>query len=742
MGKKRLVAYLVMIAVYHGSMVRGLAATGELEVAFGDNGLVRISAAPAEGGVVSDDRAVGVWAQPDGKLLVGLGGSVNDFSILRLNVDGAGDLEFNGTGRTSLAVEDIRAEPYAVIQQSDGKIIAAGTSTGDDGVTYDVALARFLADGRPDTSFGGQGMSQAGLSVADAAVAVVQQADGKLVAAASVIEDAACAGCWDYKSGPDFQGTFDQKLGVDVESLGIVLVRFDQVGNRDASFGNNGQVIVGSSSRAVLRSLTQQADGKLVAVGFSRPDMAVIRLDADGGLDATFDGDGFTMVSVGSADAAIFGEAVAVQRDGRIVVGGTIFPCDPSDPICEGMADAAIARLNSDGSLDTSFGSGGIAAFDVKGWDRTELSTAGLVIETDGTIVVAGRTSQSGNAAYFFVARLTPGGLLDPEFGDGGVTLIDNGFAWWTEQPIAGMARMADGSIAVAMSDIYYDDPWGYAGDWSELVVARLAPFGGHPGIIGLTANAVMAVEGANAQLGVLRTGGTRGTVSVNYATQRSDCVGCASDADFEASAGTLTWTDGDTGERTITVPIATDLVLDDGESFEVRLSDAVGGAGLASRYGRVSVIDAARANPGILHIDNATATEEQGAITLFVRREEGRAGAISVRYSTIGVTATADLDFAPDSGILRWADGDYGMRIISIAIAADGIPETAETFQVLLSAPSGGAILGADVATATIAGHLPERSSTFGGGGVSGILDLWLLGSLLIWSRRRRKSR
>jgi uncharacterized delta-60 repeat protein len=210
MGKKRLVAYLVMIAVYHGSMVRGLAATGELDVAFGDNGLVRISAAPAEGGVVSDDRAVGVWAQPDGKLLVGLGGSVNDFSILRLNVDGAGDLEFNGTGRTSLAVEDIRAEPYAVIQQSDGKIIAAGTSTGDDGVTYDVALARFLADGRPDTSFGGQGMSQAGLSVADAAVAVVQQADGKLVAAASVIEDAACAGCWDYKNGPDFQGTFDQ----------------------------------------------------------------------------------------------------------------------------------------------------------------------------------------------------------------------------------------------------------------------------------------------------------------------------------------------------------------------------------------------------------------------------------------------------------------------------------------------------------------------------------------------------
>lgn len=132
MKMKCLAIVFAALATYGGTAAWVLAAPGELDPAFGENGFVRISAEGEGDFEDSGHRSVGVWAQSDGKLLIGRSGDLDDFSVLRLNVDGTPDLGFDGAGQTSLAVPNLRGEAYAVIQLSDGKIVAAGPSLGGE----------------------------------------------------------------------------------------------------------------------------------------------------------------------------------------------------------------------------------------------------------------------------------------------------------------------------------------------------------------------------------------------------------------------------------------------------------------------------------------------------------------------------------------------------------------------------------------------------------------------------------
>jgi uncharacterized delta-60 repeat protein len=222
----------------------------------------------------------------------------------------------------------------------------------------------------------------------------------------------------------------------------IVATRMTSAGRLDPSFGRNGIVTVAINGGAGVDSgdaLVLQPDGKIVIAGSGRDGtygpltFAAVRLTPNGSLDQTFGQGGIVNVPIGSYSIA---NAVALQSDGKIVLGGTAL---------EAHNEFAAARLNPNGSLDTTFGGDGIATFPGP--------TAGawaLDIEGDGKPVLAGQADyynpQIGGAQQFMAARLNRDGTPDTTFGgDGLVTIPVGGTSLGF-----GLAHTVDGKLLVA----------------------------------------------------------------------------------------------------------------------------------------------------------------------------------------------------------------------------------------------------------------------------------------------------
>src|ERR1051326_5088429 len=211
-----------------------------------------------------------------------------------------------------------------------------------------------------------------------------------------------------------------------------------QPGSLDTSFNGTGIVTTPISERYdVGRSVAIQADGKIVEAGQSDNDFAVVRYNTDGSLDTSFNGTGkvSTDISDGGGDLAY---SVAIQGDGKIVVAGYSY-------IDHAYADFVVVRYNSDGSLDTSFNGTGIVITDISGNHDQAYSVA---IQSDGKIVVAGE-SYIGSGWDFALARYNTDGSLDTSLnGTGKVTThIGN-----SAEPGQSVAIQNDGKIVVAGS--------------------------------------------------------------------------------------------------------------------------------------------------------------------------------------------------------------------------------------------------------------------------------------------------
>lgn len=186
-------------------------------------------------------------------------------------------------------------------------------------------------------------------------------------------------------------------------------------------------------------AMAVQRDGKLVVVGHSgmgAQDWTVMRYDSNGALDATFGSNGIvrTAFSGGSAMA----NAVAVQPDGKIVAAGIMFESSGS------LGDFGLARYRTDGSLDPSFGSGGMVRTDVGGHDGIRA----LAIQPDGRLVVAGYMHSYGTMTFAAtVARYNPDGSLDTRFNSDG-TFLASGAVLLNEASALGLQR--DGKIVIA----------------------------------------------------------------------------------------------------------------------------------------------------------------------------------------------------------------------------------------------------------------------------------------------------
>jgi len=299
-----------------------------------------------------------------------------------------GDLDFSfgnhGIVLVPVGIGDDRA--YAVAIQNDEKIVVAGRTT--NGSQFDFALARFNVDGSLDSSFGSGGKVVTPISGTnnDYANGVAIQQDNKIVAVGYANEN---------------NGTT------------VVVVRYNANGSRDSSFGTNGIVsTLIDQQDAVGYAVAIQLDNKIVVACRGGLGFSLVRFNANGQFDSTFGSNGVAETAFGSPSA------LALQSDGKIVVTGT----DLSSP----PRKFAVARFNSNGSLDASFdGDGKLTT--ALGVDS--VATAVLIMP-DGRIIVSGYTAVSGQFAPpdFALVRYEENGALDTTFDSDGkvITSISN----------------------------------------------------------------------------------------------------------------------------------------------------------------------------------------------------------------------------------------------------------------------------------------------------------------------------
>ena len=281
-------------------------------------------------------------------------------------------------------------EANAAVLQSDGKILVTGKYVEDSSLNF--AVMRFNADGSLDTTFSGDGIFISSNLFTGNAIAV--QPDGKIVASGTLI------------TGP---------------SDNFSTIRLNADGTPDTTFGTNGQVTtpVGdpsvNSGDDVVKDVAIQVDGKIVVAGFSpfantSRDFSLVRYNADGTLDTSFDGDGILHTAFNNLMQEDYLEAIALDAMGRIVaVGHTITGV--------GEESFALARYNSDGSLDASFSDDGKLL--IKTRPNTFEMANDVVIQPDGKILIAGMSGY--NAQDFVLVRFNSGGMLDASFGINGV---------------------------------------------------------------------------------------------------------------------------------------------------------------------------------------------------------------------------------------------------------------------------------------------------------------------------------
>lgn len=418
----------LIVTLIAAAAVLGQGATGNLDPTFGSGGLVRTD---FSGNI---DRANAVAIQPDGKIVVG-GSSfsssktVEDFIVARYNANGALDKRFGNNGKITVDFFRNVDTINALAIQPDGKIVVAGFAqlAGTGGTPRVFALARYTSDGRPDAGFGNGGTltTSFGGTFASAS-AIMVQPDGKIVVA----------------------GTADFNPRVPNSGLDFALARYLANGALDASFGDAGKMVYdffGSFDQANAAVL--QADGKIIVVGSASYDsfnrdigFALTRVNADGSTDFSFGSGGKQITDF--FDAGAKANAIVLQQDGKFVVAGTA-----SNTATRPVAtDFALARYNSNGSLDQSFGIGGETSVPFAD-SATEQANA-LLIAPDGKIIVAGTAFKTfATPPDFAIRRYNSDGSIDKNFGVDGAMTTD--FALGTDNGQA-VAIQADGNVVVA----------------------------------------------------------------------------------------------------------------------------------------------------------------------------------------------------------------------------------------------------------------------------------------------------
>ena len=206
------------------------------------------------------------------------------------------------------------------------------------------------------------------------------------------------------------------------------------------------------------------------------------------------------------------------------------------------------------------------------------------------------------------------------------------------------------------------------------------------PGVIQLgSAHYQTDENGGEITLTLVRTGGSTGAAEVLVSTVNGSAV---AGSDFVGGAVTIRWADGEDHPIAIPIPLINDDLLEEDETFQVRLSQANGAALGTPSSATVTIIDDEIAQPGIIRLGapSYSVEESDGLLQLSVERISGTAGTVSVDFTTTAESASAEEDYSPVSGTLEWSDGDDGIQTITLPILDDEELEGPETLHLLLS--------------------------------------------------------
>jgi uncharacterized delta-60 repeat protein len=406
-------------------------AGGDLDPGFGTGGKVLTDLAGNR-----FDGGNAMLVQPDGKLIVAGGGGrldggnpdYTDFALARYNTDGTLDQSFGVSGKVTTAFNDGHYDHInGLALQSDGKIVAAGEAYIGDVYRDGFGLARYNPDGTLDQSFGVGGLVRTYFNDENGAIdshcmAVGVTPGGKILAV----------------------GHTGGALGQD-----FALVQYNSDGSFDQTFGNGGgETITFGLGYNMANATLIQPDGKILVSGHAmvgttgNDDFALMRLDANGGLDATFGSGG--MVSSDFLGGTDWGYGLALRSDGRIVQDGfaQIANCGQN---CRRYT-FGLVQYNSNGTLDSSFGTGGQSMPDFIG----DAQAYALALVSDGKLAAAGRFGDD-----FGLALFNANGSLDSTFNGGQIVTTDFG----GNDTAHSIAFQADGKVVlVGTGGMDYDN--------------------------------------------------------------------------------------------------------------------------------------------------------------------------------------------------------------------------------------------------------------------------------------------
>lgn len=375
---------------------------GTPDLSFGDRGVFR--APPEESRRFPMGGSLAL--QPDGRIIV-----VAGLTVARFDRNGTLDPSFGdgGVARHELIEwNNIRSAAVA----PDGRIILAGRV-----IPYrqdaDSLLVVLKPDGSLDTKFSRDGILADGSVTRDDEIHAVALAPGGRIVTAGAIYDA------------------------QIRRSDFLIGRYQRDGRHDRSFGRRGKAKVGftGSLDERLRKLVLQPDGKIILAGMSGDDAMIVRYLPDGSLDPSFGNGGLFRDSF-SRDWA----AGRASLDADEVLDVVLLD---DDRLLALLADFLVIRLTADGKLDASFGNGGVARPALGADDHRATAMA---VMSDGSLVVVGGAA-AGQRGHFAAARFTPDGSPDHTFGENGVALIPS--AGWAEH----VAVQDDGKIVLVGHD-------------------------------------------------------------------------------------------------------------------------------------------------------------------------------------------------------------------------------------------------------------------------------------------------